>query len=47
MVVLEDWVDHHPGGLHRVLASKERSIADHRIAQKSLVRRLFSGLFVD
>ncbi len=47
MVALEDPVDHRPSSLHSVLAGEECSIADHGVAQKSLVRRLFSGPFIN
>lgn len=42
MVVPENWIDHHPSGLHGVLMRKQRSIADHGITQQPLVRRFFS-----
>jgi hypothetical protein len=39
VVLLEDWIDHRPSGLDCVLTSKERSIADHGVAQEPLVGR--------
>src|ERR1022692_4540013 len=47
MVALEDPVDHRPSSLHSVLAGEECSIADHGVAQKPLVRCLFSGPFIN
>jgi hypothetical protein len=47
MVVPEDWIDHRPGSLHRVLTREESSIADHGVAQESLVRRFLSLLFLE
>jgi hypothetical protein len=44
--VLEDGLDHCPGRLHGILASKERSIASHGVAQQSLIRRLLPRLLV-
>jgi hypothetical protein len=46
-VVLKDWVDHRPGSLHCVFAREESSIADHGVAQESLVRRFLSLLFFE
>ena len=44
---LEDWIDHRPGGLDRVLAGEERSVAGHGVAQEPLVGRFLSRLFFD
>jgi hypothetical protein len=44
---LKNGIDDRPGGLNRILAAEERSVAGHGIAQKPLVGRLFSRLFVD
>jgi hypothetical protein len=44
---LKNWIDHRPGGLNRILAAEERSVAGHGITQKPFVGRLFSTLFVD
>jgi hypothetical protein len=45
-VVLEDWIDRRPSSLHRVLAGKECSVADKSVAQQSLIRRLFTRVFI-
>ncbi len=47
MVRLEDWIDHRPRGLDRVLTGEERSIAVHRVAQKPLVGHFLSRLFFE
>jgi len=44
MVCLQDWIDHGPGVLHRILTGEERSIAGHGIAQKPFVGRFLSRL---
>jgi hypothetical protein len=41
-VVLEDWIDHRPGGLNRILTAEKRTVAGHGVAQKPLVRLLLS-----
>src|ERR1035437_10638520 len=46
LVGLQDWIDHRPGGLNRILTGKERSVADHGIAQKALIGRILSRLLV-
>src|ERR1700722_15514228 len=45
MMVLENLIDHLPGGFDRIFARKKASIALHRVTQKPLVRRLLSRLF--
>ena len=47
MVVLQDRVDHRPGGLNRVLTGEERAVAGHGVAQKPLVGRFLSRLFIN
>ncbi len=47
MVGFEYRIDHGPGGLNRVLTGEERSVADHRVAQESLVRRFLTCLLLD
>ena len=47
MVPLKDWVNHRPGGFHRVLASEECSIAGQGVAQQPLVRRFLARLFLE
>ena len=47
MVGPKNWIDHRPRGLNRVFARKERSIADHGVAQKPLVGRLLSRLIFE
>jgi hypothetical protein len=47
VVGLKDWIDHGPGGLNCVLTGKKRSIADHGVAQKPLVRRFLPVLFFE
>ena len=47
VVFLEDRIDHGPGGFDRVVARKERAVAGHRVAEKSLVRGFFSRMFLD
>ena len=44
---LKDWVDHRPGGFHRILTSEECSIAGQGVAQEPLVGRFFSRLFLE
>ncbi len=43
-MVLEHLVNHFPCGFYRVFASKQPSVALHRIAQQALVGRFFSRL---
>src|SRR5579862_186938 len=45
VVGLQDWVNHRPGGLNRVLTGEERAVAGHGVAQQPLVRRFRSRLF--
>ena len=47
VVRLEDWTDHRPRGLDRVLTGEERSIAVHGVAQKPLVGHFLSRLFFE
>src|SRR5450759_334800 len=47
VVPLKDWVDHRPGGLHRVLTSEECSIAAQGVAQEPLVGRFLSRPFLE
>ena len=47
VVRFKDRLDHRPGGLDRVLAGEERSIAGHGVAQKPLVGRFLSRLFFE
>ena len=42
-----DWVDHRPGSLNRVLTGEERPVADHGVAQKPLVGRILSRPFFE
>ena len=46
MMVLENPIDHLPCGFNRVLASEQRPIASHSVAQKPFVRRFLARLFV-
>ena len=46
VMVLKDRINHRPGGLDRVLAGEERSVAGHRVAQQPLVGRFLSRLFI-
>src|SRR6185436_747953 len=47
MMLRQDRIDRGPGRLDGVFTRKQRAIADHRVAQESLVRFLFARLFVD
>jgi hypothetical protein len=47
MVILEDRIDHGPGGFNCVFAREERAVAGHGVAQKPLVGRFLSRLFLD
>ena len=47
VVPLKDWVDHRPGGLHRVLTSEECSIAGQGVAQEPLVGLFLSRPFLE
>ena len=47
MVVVEDGLDHGPGGLDGVLAGEERAVTGHGVAQEPLVGRFLAGLFFD
>jgi hypothetical protein len=46
VVPLKDWVNYRPCGFHRVLASKECSIARQGVAQEPLVGRFLSRPFL-
>ncbi len=46
VVVIENWIDHRPGSLNRVLTGEERGIAYHRVSQEPLVGRFLSWLFI-
>jgi len=43
----KNWIDHCPRGLNRAFTRKERSIADHGVAQKPLVGRFLSRLIFE
>ena len=45
VVGLEDWLDHRPGGLNRVLTGEERAVAGHGVRQEPLVGQFSSRLF--
>ena len=45
-MVLQNPVDDFPGGFNSILASEERPIAFHCVAQKPFVRRFLSWLLV-
>jgi hypothetical protein len=47
VVCFQDWIDHCPGGLHRVPTGEERAIARHGVAQKPLIGRFFSWLLFE
>ena len=43
----QDGLDNCPGGLHRVLAGKQRAIAYQSVAQQAFIRRLGSCLLFE
>ena len=43
-MVFEYLIDHRPCGFHRVFASKQASVALHRVAQQPFVGRFFPRL---
>ena len=47
MVLLQNRIDYRPCSFNRILAGKERSIADHGIAQEPFVRCLFAWLLFE
>ena len=46
MVIPEDRVDNRPSGLNRILTREKRAVACHRVAEKPLIGRFLSRLFI-
>ena len=43
---LEDRIDHRPRGLNRVFTREERAVTGHGVAEKPLVGRFLSRLYI-